>query len=57
MTKENRAKASKEKVVEVKNAGAQSIHTSCGKMVKDATNALPEAEAAELVKAGLVETV
>lgn len=57
MTKEDSAKASKEKVVEVKNAGARSVHTSRGKMVKDATKALPEAEAAELVKAGLVKTV
>ena len=49
--------ALKEKTVEVVNAGARCVHTSRGKMVKDATKALPETEAAALVKKGLVKTV
>lgn len=53
----NAPEPAKEATVEVKNAGARSVHTSRGKMVKDATKALPEAEAAALVKKGLVKTV
>lgn len=48
---------SDEDMVEVKNAGERNVHTSRGKLEKDATLSLPEPEAAALVKKGLVKTV
>ena len=56
-SKEEPVKPQKKKAVKVKNFGTRSVHTSCGKMVKDETKALPEAEAAALVKKGFVKTV